>query len=558
MDIKKMNQKVKKTVLSSLAILIVLNISILILLGINYSELSTSSKISLYFSIFSLLVLILSAKFIVTTDEVDKGDNRVGEDDGVLNKSADFAKLKFGESKNNKVVDDGSILDNLNKAANEVNRSINEISNVSLALSQKNFRVNTDMNLKGDFIEIENAIKDLVIMFSISLKTLSNISGRISEQILDINANTKGLSTDASSQATELSALNKSLDDVTENVSEVAESIDIIKNNTSQSSEFVENGKVRMQNLIQSMDEVSTQSEKAQSIITTIENISAQTNMLALNASIEASRAGEAGRGFAVVAEEVRKLAETSAEAVKDIDGIIYEINHSVKDAQGTLSLAEQAFKDISDNSKEIIEKTTLMESRFLNTKMQISDIKGSVDKISLSAENNADASISISNNTNSISEEINELNSIIKDFKLAEINRSTYNFTKDLETNNELIDDEHRHLIDLINRTLEASNNGEGKAVLLQTVTDLDEYVKTHFAHEEELQIKYNYPHYEMHKKWHTYYISEIEKMKRAFEENGENEILLNELNRKAGEIVTHIRTLDRKLAEFIREKTA
>ncbi len=515
--------------------------------------------------IVSLIVMVIifvyskrlgqSGEFLTTDKMNTLSDENI---DGILKATEDLKAGRFDkaiDAMQHSGQNTSPIKDNLYNMALDIQKIIEDITDITVEMSDKNFKVNVNRGLKGDFKEIESALENLVIMFSVSVRNIMNISSGILTQIENVYHSTEGLSEDAANQAEEVQMITSLMMNVSENLNELANTIQNIKNNTEQSSEFVQNGQIKMQNLINSMQDVSDHSKKAGTIITTIETISSQTNLLALNASIEAARAGEAGKGFAVVAEEVRKLAETSADAVNDINNIITEIISSVDDAQGTLTDAEKAFVDIAQNSSEIIKDTKIMEVKFSSTRGEIENIEHGIENISVSATNNAHASSDIAQNTQNMTDNIKNLDKIIGEFKLADAKQIRYVFTSDLETGHEVIDCEHKHLIDLINKTLEATNVGKGREILLDTVNELDAYVKTHFAHEEELQSSCNYPRCPNHKQWHEYYIGEIEKMKREFLENGENDVLVSNLNKKAGEIVNHIKGMDRRMAEYVRE---
>ena len=127
------------------------------------------------------------------------------------------------------------------------------------------------------------------------------------------------------------------------------------------------------------------------------------------------------------------------------------------------------------------------------------------------------------------------------------------FTWTKDLETGNATIDNEHKQLVKAADALVEACSQGKGRQEIGSAVEFLSNYTKTHFAHEEELQVKHKYPDYTQHKSWHQAFIKEIETVMSKLKAEGATIALVAEVNSKISTLIGHIKTADLKLAKFI-----
>lgn len=174
-------------------------------------------------------------------------------------------------------------------------------------------------------------------------------------------------------------------------------------------------------NVMKLMDILLEKDKQISNILVTLNDITEQTNMLSLNASIEAARAGDAGKGFAVVAEEVRKLADSSKDFTVQIDGLLEEFSQIIQTVTTEISNQKEAiavcdnfskdvsnlFNTIRENSNGILDKSTIVDNKTKTLEKHLNNTLQNVNTVSESVENTAaymeEISASINNLTSNI-----------------------------------------------------------------------------------------------------------------------------------------------------------
>ena len=247
---------------------------------------------------------------------------------------------------------------------------INDITNTlgKLASGHLDIRLNTSIEYIGDFIPIQNSLENIVDSLNTIFLNMNQSIYSISNGSEQLSSTTQILSEGSADQAGAVEELFASFTEILAQVkknTENAEKANEFSNNTKQ---IVADGNNKMQGLMDSMQEIAISSKQIAEIIGAIEDIASQTNLLALNAAIEAARAGESGKGFAVVAEEVRYLAEQSAQAVNNTTKIIKNslsiVSNGESLAKETATSLNTIVKNVDDTANLVKEIATASENQ--------------------------------------------------------------------------------------------------------------------------------------------------------------------------------------------------
>jgi methyl-accepting chemotaxis protein len=234
-----------------------------------------------------------------------------------------------------------------------------------------------------------------------SLKDSSNQIVAASNQL---SASAQQLSQGSAEQASAIEETSSTLQETTSMLQQNSENTKQVAQYAGKAKESGDKGNTEMQKMINSMSEIKKSSDQIAKIIKVIDDIAFQTNILALNAAIEAARAGEAGMGFAVVAEEVRNLAQRSAQASKDTTAII-ESNIELS-SQGVL-VAERVQEALSAITEEARKSNELMDEIAVASEEQLQGVE-QVSKAMIQIETVTQQNATSAEESASASEELN------------------------------------------------------------------------------------------------------------------------------------------------------
>lgn len=302
-----------------------------------------------------------------------------------------------------------------------VNRYISDIHQVLSGVADGNLQIEPQVQYKGDFTLIRNSLGTILASMNKTISGFRAAAARLAQMAEELSGQSGQLHQASLEQNQATEVLVDEVTHVKEQLAGVIRSSDQTHTMTGEITRKVQEANTQMDALSNAMSNISSNAQEITSIAKAIDNIAFQTNILALNASVEAARAGSAGRGFAIVAEEVKELAGKSAQAAQSAVDIVTNTKAVIQEGVELNASTAESLQAIYGVSTEISEISDQLVAAVQGQENALISMEERIATISSIADRNLQNAVGTSQSSEILAKEAEELQVQVKKFALKE-----------------------------------------------------------------------------------------------------------------------------------------